>query len=66
MSADKYTSYGAPFWICAKKLPDEPKDTVTAAREDRPLYTLETVCRNQDGKRVITGEAVVLWEPPAA
>jgi 3-hydroxybutyryl-CoA dehydratase len=40
--------------------------TVTAVRDDRPLYTLETVCRNQDGKRVITGEAVVLWEAPPA
>src|SRR5437773_1693024 len=24
MSAERKTSKGAPFWICAKKLPDEP------------------------------------------
>ncbi len=41
-------------------------DTVTArvvvkhVREDKPVVTLETVCTNQRGERVIEGEAVVL------
>jgi 3-hydroxybutyryl-CoA dehydratase len=43
-----------------------PGDTVTArvtvksVREDKPVVTLETVCTNQRGERVIEGEAVVL------
>jgi 3-hydroxybutyryl-CoA dehydratase len=43
-----------------------PGDTVTArvtvktVREDKPVVTLETVCTNQRGERVIDGEAVVL------
>jgi 3-hydroxybutyryl-CoA dehydratase len=46
--------------------PVYPGDTVTArvtvksAREDKPVVTLETVCTNQRGERVIEGEAVVL------
>lgn len=45
-----------------------PGDTVTAratvksVRDDRPIVTLETVCTNQRGETVITGEAVVLVE----
>jgi 3-hydroxybutyryl-CoA dehydratase len=41
-------------------------DTVTATvtvkktRKDKPIITLVTVCTNQDGKEVITGEAVIL------
>jgi 3-hydroxybutyryl-CoA dehydratase len=41
-------------------------DTVTARvtvkhlREDKPVVTLETVCTNQRGERVVEGEAVVL------
>ena len=41
-------------------------DTVTArvvvkqVREDKPVVTLETVCTNQRGERVVEGEAVVL------
>jgi 3-hydroxybutyryl-CoA dehydratase len=41
-------------------------DTVTArvtvkhVREDKPVVTLETVCVNQRGERVVEGEAVVL------
>jgi 3-hydroxybutyryl-CoA dehydratase len=34
--------------------------TVTRAREDKPVLTLETVCTNQRGERVVEGEAVVL------
>jgi 3-hydroxybutyryl-CoA dehydratase len=34
--------------------------TVTHVREDKPVVTLETVCTNQRGERVIEGEAVVL------
>ncbi len=43
-------------------------DTVTAtctvkeAREDKPIYTLETECTTQDGTVVLEGEAKVLWE----
>ena len=43
-----------------------PGDTVTArvevtkVREDKPILTLETVCTNQRGERLIEGEAVVL------
>lgn len=43
-------------------------DTVTAnvkvvsIRPDKPIVSLETVCRNQDGKVVISGQAVVLFE----
>jgi 3-hydroxybutyryl-CoA dehydratase len=33
---------------------------VTRLREDKPVATLETVCRKQDGTTVITGEAVGL------
>lgn len=32
---------------------------VTALRADKHIVTLSTVCTNQDGKVVITGEAVV-------
>ena len=34
--------------------------TVTKARENKPILTLETVCTNQRGERLIEGEAVVL------
>lgn len=36
--------------------------TVSAVREDKPIITLETVCTNQDGEALLTGEAVVLVE----
>jgi 3-hydroxybutyryl-CoA dehydratase len=45
-----------------------PGDTVTAKatvksiKEGKPIVTLETVCTNQRGETVITGEAVVLVE----
>ncbi|WP_027893056.1 MaoC family dehydratase [Calidithermus chliarophilus] len=39
--------------------------TVTAIREDKPILTLQTVCTNQRGERVIEGEATVLYEEPA-
>src|ERR1044072_1921328 len=41
-------------------------ETITArdiekhVREDKPVVTLETVCTNQRGERVVEGEAVVL------
>lgn len=34
--------------------------TVTKAREDKPVVTLETVCTNQRGETVVRGEAVVM------
>ncbi len=34
--------------------------TVTALREDKPIVTLATTCKNQDGVVVIDGEAVLL------
>jgi 3-hydroxybutyryl-CoA dehydratase len=36
--------------------------TVTKVREDKSIVTLETVCENQNGERLISGEAVVLVE----
>ena len=33
---------------------------VKGVREDRPVVTLETVCTNERGERVVEGEAVVL------
>ena len=44
-------------------------DTVTATatianiREDRRIVTLETVCTNQNGDTLVTGEAVVMILP---
>lgn len=34
--------------------------TVSRIREDKPIVTLETVCRNQDGAVVLDGEAILL------
>lgn len=48
--------------------PVYPGDTITAtvkvikAREDKPIVTLETVCTNQKGDLILSGEAVVLIE----
>ncbi len=48
--------------------PVYPGDTVTARatvvklREDKPIATLETVCVNQRGETILSGEAVVLVE----
>jgi 3-hydroxybutyryl-CoA dehydratase len=36
--------------------------TVTSVRPDKPIVTLETVCTNQRGETVVTGEALVLVE----
>lgn len=33
---------------------------VTKMREDKPIITLETVCTNQDGVKVINGEAILM------
>ena len=47
-------------------------DTITATvrvkaiREDKPILTLQTLCTNQKGERVIEGEATVLYEEPDA
>lgn len=38
--------------------------TVKAIREDKPILTLETLCTNQHGEKVIEGEATVLYEEP--
>lgn len=37
--------------------------TVVDQKEGKPIYTLETVCTNQDGVTVLEGEAVILYEP---
>ena len=37
--------------------------TVKAVRADKPIFTLETVCTNQAGERVLEGEAVVRYDP---
>lgn len=34
--------------------------TVTKVREDKPIVTLETVCTNERGEKLLEGEAVVL------
>ncbi len=34
--------------------------TVTNIREDKPVVTLETVCKNQNGEVVVKGEAAVM------
>src|SRR5215510_11357554 len=50
MSAEKNTSNGAPFWICAKKFPDEPNDTSTVcrvSRSKRAVSTGRTDCRSE-------------------
>ncbi|MGK0619149.1 MaoC family dehydratase [Meiothermus cerbereus] len=36
--------------------------TVRAIRPDKPILSLETICTNQKGERVIEGEATVLYE----
>ena len=33
---------------------------LTHVREDKPILTLETICKNQDGVIVIDGEAILL------
>ena len=37
--------------------------TVINIREDRPIVTLETVCTNQNGETLVTGEAAVMVLP---
>lgn len=34
--------------------------TVTKIRDDKPVVTLATVCTNQNGEMLVTGEAVVM------
>ena len=34
--------------------------TVRAIREDKPIVTIETVCENQKGETVVTGEAKIM------
>jgi 3-hydroxybutyryl-CoA dehydratase len=34
--------------------------TVKSIREDKPIITLETICTNQNGETLVTGEAVVM------
>lgn len=36
--------------------------TVLRVREDKRIITLETTCENEDGKLLLKGEAVVLYE----
>ncbi len=37
--------------------------TVKTIREDKPVVTLETICTNQNGETLVTGEAVVMVLP---
>jgi len=39
------------------------KATVTNIREDKPIVTIETVCENQKGETVITGEGKIMVLP---
>lgn len=34
--------------------------TVTKIREDKPIITVETVCTNQNGETVVTGEGKIM------
>ena len=34
--------------------------TITKIREDKPIITLETICTNQSGEVLVTGEAAVM------
>jgi acyl dehydratase len=34
--------------------------TVTRIREDKPIVTLETICTNQNGDTLVSGEAAVM------
>jgi acyl dehydratase len=34
---------------------------ITGLRDDKPIVTLQTICRNSQGKVVIKGEAIVLF-----
>lgn len=36
--------------------------TVVSVRSDKPIITLSTTCRNQDGELVLDGEAVLLYD----
>lgn len=40
--------------------------TLTKYETDRRRMTMETICRNQRGEDVLTGEAVVLYRPVTA
>jgi 3-hydroxybutyryl-CoA dehydratase len=37
--------------------------TVTDIREDKPIVTIETVCTNQAGETVVTGEGKIMVLP---
>ena len=37
--------------------------TVISQKSNKPIFTIKTVCTNQDGVVVIDGEAVVMYEP---
>lgn len=37
--------------------------TVKGQKGRKPIFTIETICTNQDGVVVIDGEAVVMFEP---
>lgn len=37
--------------------------TVTNIREDKPVVTLQTICTNQNGETLVTGDAVVMVLP---
>jgi 3-hydroxybutyryl-CoA dehydratase len=41
------------------------KVTIKEVRQDKPILTLDTVCTNGRGERVLAGEAVILYEPVA-
>ena len=47
------------------KLGDEITATATVieVKEGKPIFTLETVCTNQNGEKVLEGEAVILFDP---
>jgi 3-hydroxybutyryl-CoA dehydratase len=37
--------------------------TITNIREDKPIITCETICRNQHGETLVTGESKIMVMP---
>src|SRR5712691_2785372 len=61
MSAEKKTSKGAPFLICAKKFPDDPNDAVTltpVSRSNRLVSSGNTACRSEAAATASGGRGV--------
>jgi 3-hydroxybutyryl-CoA dehydratase len=54
---------GQTLKFVAPLFPDDTltaKVTVVSIREDKPIVKLETICTNQHGETIISGEATIL------